>query len=100
MKDIKHILILPLLLLFTMAVTNVYAQQEDAEALFAMGNRYANGEGVEQDMKKAIEWVEKAAEQGHTKAQSALEQIYEEGEGVEKNPEKAAYWKKRAASPK
>jgi len=52
MKDIKHILILPLLLLFTMAVTNVYAQQEDAEALFAMGNRYVNGEGVEKNPEK------------------------------------------------
>ena len=64
MKDIRHTLIPFFLLLLSMAATSVYAQQEDAETQFQTGVRYEEGDSVEQDLKKAFEWYEKAAAQG------------------------------------
>ena len=34
-----------------------------------LGLCYLNGNGVPQDMKKAVYWITKAAEQGHVEAQ-------------------------------
>ena len=44
------------------------AQTGDPEAQYQLGLRY----GVKQDDKKAVEWLHKAAEQGHEKAKKAL----------------------------
>ena len=98
MKDIRHTLILSLLLLFTMAATNVYAQQEDAEALFQTGVRYESGDSVEKDLKTAIEWFEKAAAKGHAVAQNRLGVYYLYGEGVEQDLKKAVEWFKKSAA--
>ena len=48
------------------------AVQGDARAQYALGEMYYRGNGVEQDMSKALEWFEKAARQGHPEAQSLL----------------------------
>ena len=48
------------------------AQAGDPEEQYQLGLRYAAGEGVKQDNKKAVEWLRKAAEQGHKKAKEAL----------------------------
>ena len=42
------------------------------------------GEGVEQNYKKAVFWYEKAANQGYTEAQHNIGLCYENGVGVEK----------------
>ena len=94
MKDIRHTLISLLLLFLSAGATNVFAQQ-DAEEQFKTGVRYEEGDSVEKDLKKAVEWFEKAANQGHPQAQLNLSGFYEYGEGVEKDLEKAAYWKKK-----
>ena len=51
------------------------AEQGDAEALYQLGNCYQNGEGVEQDIEKAIEWWLKAADLGHEKASELIQKL-------------------------
>ena len=48
--------------------------------------------GVEQDYETAVEWYEKAAEQGDMSAQEKLIQCYRNGKGVEKDERKAVEW--------
>ncbi len=48
-----------------------------AQAQFFLGERYANGKGVEQDYLQAEEWYHRAAVQGHTMAQLALAFLYD-----------------------
>ena len=68
-------------------------------ATFNLALCYENGEGVRQDRAKALEWYEKAAEQGHARAQCCAGVLYENGgDGeIEINPEKAADWYRKAA---
>ena len=47
--------------------------------------------------KKAIEWYEKAAEQGHAEAQYNLGNMYHQGDGVDVNYKKAIELYKKAA---
>ena len=47
--------------------------------------------------KKAIEWYEKAAEQGDAEAQYNLGVMYENGQGVDVNYKKAIEWYEKAA---
>ena len=49
------------------------------------------------DMKEAVKWYEKAAEQGLPEAQHALAGCYREGEGVAKDPAKAKALYEKAA---
>ena len=62
----------------------------DPAAQVAEGDRYYNGEGIEKDFAKAVEWYEKAALQGYAEGQYYLGYCYYEGEGVEQNFSKAA----------
>src|SRR5262249_48348698 len=52
----------------------------------------------EKDLKKAVEWFEKAANQGDTLAQLRIGYCYELGQGVEKDPKKAVEWYEKAAN--
>jgi len=55
------------------------------EATFYLATLYETGNGVDQDMTKAIELYRKAANMGYGKAQSYLGDIYYEGRGSEKD---------------
>jgi hypothetical protein len=57
----------------------------DAEAAFYLATLYETGNGVVQDMTKAMELYRKAADMGYGKAQSYLADIYYEGRGVDKD---------------
>ncbi len=46
---------------------------------------YYFGDGVEKDDQQAFKWLQKAAEQGHTKAQTILGGMHFTGQGGEKN---------------
>ena len=54
---------------------SVAAEQGNAEAQFNLGVMYDNGQGVKQDYFKAVEWYQKAAEQGHPLAQIYLDRL-------------------------
>ncbi len=98
------LLLLTTLLLFTFSVPQLalsdtaslsikelttLAEQGDAEAQLNLGNRYKDGNEVKQDIKKALEWYEKSAEQGLTRAQNITGIMYLQGIGVAPEPQKA-----------
>ena len=64
---------------------------------FNLGLRYYKGLGVPQDLKKAVECFQKAAELGDAKAQNQLGIMYAKGEGVPQDMKKAAEWFQKAA---
>ena len=59
--------------------------------------KYENGQGTQKNALKAVQWLEKAAEQGDVVAQNKLGVIYDNGEGVPKNHIQAFKWFKKAA---
>jgi len=74
------------------------ARGGDAAAQYEVGQRYANGEGVTQDMAEAARWFERAANQDLTIAQYRLATQYEKGRGVPQDDAKARDWYEKAAS--
>lgn len=70
----------------------------DARAFYEIGNRYAQGRGVGEDMAKAAEWYTKAAELGLAPAQYRIGNMFEKGMGVERDIAKAKTWYQLAAS--
>ena len=48
------------------------------------------------NMEKAVEWYQKAAEQGNINAMNELANMYENGLGVDQDEEKAAEWHAKA----
>ena len=58
------------------------AERGHAQAQFAMGQRFATGEGVARSPDLARQWLERAAGQGHADAQCALGDWYAAGHGV------------------
>lgn len=67
------------------------------DAQYQLGIRYETGDGVEKDITKFIENINKAAEQGNSKAQFELGLIYFKGEVASKDMTKAIYWMSKAA---
>lgn len=69
-----------------------FADQGDPVAQFALGARYAQGDGVKQDYAEAVRWFKKAADQGHVVAQATLGAYYWAGRGVNEDLSKAYFW--------
>jgi hypothetical protein len=57
-----------------------------------MGVRYHNGEDVPHDDAQAVQWFQRAAEQGDVAAQGALGAYYLAARGVPKDLSKAFFW--------
>ncbi len=53
------------------------AEKGDPAAMFQLGNRYHQGDGVEQDMEKAVEWWKKASDKGEIPATHNLGVYYQ-----------------------
>src|SRR3989442_14469433 len=66
------------------------ADSGDTNAMYELGEMYANGKGVPKDTAKATEWWQKAAAKGNAIAQAGLVFLYANGEGVPKDAAKAA----------
>ncbi len=69
-----------------------------AESQYHLGWLYANGNGLNVDMQKAMDWWKAAAEQGHADAAFALGLDYTTGEGVARDLREAAQWLYQAAT--
>jgi hypothetical protein len=69
----------------------------DADEQFNLATAYEIGKGVEKDLKQAVYWYRKAAEQGHADAQFNLVLAYETGNGVEQDFKQAVYWYTKVA---
>jgi localization factor PodJL len=65
------------------------ASTGDTKAMFEIAGRYTDGRGVTKDLKKAVEWYQKAADAGFAPAQFRLGSFYEKGLGVERSADKA-----------
>ncbi|HDX4050349.1 TPA: SEL1-like repeat protein [Enterobacter soli] len=68
------------------------ASAGDIDAQIELGLKYRDGNGVEQDGNKAVEWLTKAANQGSTQAKFNLGYMYKDGDGVPLNYSKAIEW--------
>lgn len=81
------------------------AERGQAEAIYALGIAYANGDGVEQDYTSALMWLARAAafEDPHgnnpvrAQAQEAIGGMYESGYGVNTDVVLAYAWHKAAS---
>ena len=82
---------------FDAARYHLVAYFGNAKAESGLGQMYENGYGVGRDIKEALFWYKKAAEQGDLYAQLSLAQIYHKGMGVKKNIEEAIHWYEKAA---
>lgn len=65
------------------------ASAGEAAALFEIGNRYAQGIGVERDLAAAAQWYEMAAERGLAVAQYRIANMYDKGTGVARDSARA-----------
>ncbi|POU72587.1 hypothetical protein C3387_14150 [Leclercia sp. LSNIH6] len=68
------------------------ASSGDVDAQIKLGKMYRDGDGVEKDGKKAVEWLTRAAEQGSLDAHYLLGDIYASGNGVPLSYSKALEW--------
>jgi hypothetical protein len=73
------------------------ANQGYDRAQFALGQRYAQGDGVAKDEAEAAKWYTLAADQGDKGAQHYLAVLYEYGRGVQKDLVQAYKWYSLAA---
>ena len=77
------------------------AEQGDADALFRLGILYEEGKGVEQNKKKFLDFLLKAAKKGSREAQSRvglrLKLRYERETGDLRDYKEAARWYRKAA---
>jgi hypothetical protein len=74
------------------------AERNDVAAMRNIGHLYRWGQGVEQDIHKALDWYRRAAELGFSRAQANLAAIYLQGEdGVKVNYDEAYKWFAAAA---
>lgn len=98
-----------LLVCFAIPVTSISAQTPniaslvrsadagDAKAQFELARAYSQGDGVPQDLAKAVEWLNKSASQGYAGAEVTLGVFYQNGVHVPKDPHQAAKWFRKAA---
>ena len=68
------------------------AGKGDAAAQYALGLRYAVGDGVKLNEVEAVRWFNRAAQQGNVAAQSKLGSLYYSGRGVPQDPNRAYFW--------
>lgn len=73
------------------------ADDGDPKAMYEIGNRYAEGRGVDADPKEAAKWYERAAELEFAPAQYRLGNLYEKGTGVDRDIAQAMDWYDKAA---
>ncbi len=68
------------------------ATSGDVEAIYTLGKRYQDGEGVSPDAQAAVSWFSKGAELGHADSMFMMGIMYQIGQGVEKDNKRASHW--------
>lgn len=74
------------------------AMAGDAKVQNGLGLIYATGQGVKQDLKKALYYFELSAKQGYDEAQYMLGYMYGDGKGVKQDYKKAKDYYEQAAA--
>ena len=72
--------------------TRILAEQGDADAQLHLGSMYADGQGVEQDYSKTVEWYRKSANQGYALAHFLLGLMHTNAESVTQDAVIAHMW--------
>jgi TPR repeat protein len=73
------------------------AQAGDLAAQFELAAHYAEDSSTKGNLALAVQWYERAADQGHAVAEYRLASLYEKGRGVAKDIERAKELYQRAA---
>ena len=79
------------------AIWEKLAASGDAQAMNNLGVLYDLGQGVEQDMGRALNYFAQSAKAGHASGMSNYARMLEQGRGIAPNPEEAARWFDQAA---
>ncbi len=69
-----------------------FAAAGNADAQYALGKRYATGDGVKQDYREAMRWFLPAADRGSARAQARAAAFFLAGRGVPQDYSKAYFW--------
>ncbi|MGH1352788.1 MAG: tetratricopeptide repeat protein [Methyloligellaceae bacterium] len=85
------------LAMFVLFINPANAQPLDTAAQREMGLRYLDGEGVDQDKKKAAAWFEQAARKSDAESQFQLAVLYSTGLGVKRDEARAVQLYRAAA---
>jgi TPR repeat protein len=84
---------------FNLKVLEELAEKGEGKDQFGIGNIYSDGEIVPKDLRKAAEWYQKAAAQGHATSQAILGMNYVTGQGgVVRDVAKGIEWLEKAAA--
>ncbi|CAH1199049.1 conserved hypothetical protein [Candidatus Nitrotoga sp. BS] len=84
-----------------LAQLKMHAESGNANAQYDLAWLYDTGDDskiLAKDVRKAAEWYEKAAIQGHAKAQTGLGLLYVNGNGLPKDYVKGVDWLQKAAA--
>jgi hypothetical protein len=73
------------------------AEGGDAQSEYNLGAAYRWGVGVEHNLIKAVQWIQKSASQGYPPAERVLSEMYAKGEGVPQSNVEAFRWCRQAA---
>ena len=76
------------------------AEHGDAKYQYAYGVCYEKGWGVEQDVKQAMAWYQKAAKEDVGPAYNSIGNFYRTGNGVAADPKQAFEWYEKGANAK
>jgi TPR repeat protein len=73
------------------------AERGNAQAQYALGGAYYNGNGVARNPAQGAQWLLKAAEGGYAPAQCDLGVMYQNGSGLDQSFNDAVKWYRKAA---
>ena len=73
------------------------AERGNAQAQYALGGAYYNGNGVTRNPAQGAQWLLRAAEGGYAPAQCDLGVMYQKGVGVDQSFDDAVKWYQKAA---
>jgi TPR repeat protein len=71
---------------------DVYAQKGNSEYQYALAGMYQHAKGVSKNMRLAVKWMVKSAQQGHVLAQLDLGRLYAKGDDVSRDINEAKHW--------
>jgi localization factor PodJL len=73
------------------------AANGDPSAEFSVASRFADGNGIKQDLSEAMRWYRRSAARGFAQAQYRVATFYERGLDVKQDNARAKIWYQRAA---
>lgn len=74
------------------------AIEGNSDAQYQLGDKYYNGDGVQQSYEQAVLWYAKSAVQGNSWGEFNLAKCFQYGHGLERSLEKAKEWYTKSAA--